>query len=183
MLVLKNVKVPQDVSITVLNGVLNIAGKQKGILLKKISGSTPCSSKENIYLHKDDIRTLHKPFALYIANKFNPVDWNILVIDYLTFWSKIYNSYEMLLGSIHYLSIHHILNKKISTLTSCDIEKLLFAKLLSCKSDLWLIDSYQFTMLNILCDIISTKITSNGVVLTAFDQKISKNELNLEDYE
>lgn len=175
-------------SITYLQGA-NGCGKTS--LLRIIAGIQK-PTKGHIYLGSRPgivIDNIKKPYCTYIGHNFG-LKSELTIFENLKFWSSIYNSLEALEASIHYFKLGDILSKKYYQLSAGNQKKVALSTLLSCQSDLWLLDEVESNLdqenRSLLHNLIISKANNGGIVLmTSHEQPAIKTAqiLKLEDYQ
>ncbi len=111
---------------------------------------------------------LKKPYCNYIGHNLG-LKCQITVLEYLTFWAKIYNSLETLESAIYYFRLHNILDEKCYKLSAGNQKKVALAKLVACQSNLWLLDEVEANLdqenKELLHSLIITKANNGGIIL------------------
>lgn len=165
-------------SITYLNGISKI---HNSALLKIIAGIRPVVSGNVI------IQT-QKPYCLYLGSALDLKN-NMTVLENLTFWAELYNSLETLEASIRCFELHNILDIRCGALSREEKKRTLLSKLISCQSNIWLLDKIDLnlepTMKDFVQNLIVAKANNGGIILITniHEQTIKTAQmLNLEDY-
>ncbi len=172
-------------SITYLNGY-NGCGKTS--LLRIIAGIQRPTNGHISYQNHSFLEEVEKPYCTYIGHNLG-LKLQLTVLENLKFWAEIYNSLEVLEASIHYFQLQHILDTKCYELSSGNQKKVALSRLLSCQSDLWLLDEVESNLDEqnraLLHNLIITKANNNGIVLlSSHERDIIKSAqfINIEDY-
>ncbi|MES2214455.1 MAG: heme ABC exporter ATP-binding protein CcmA [Pseudomonadota bacterium] len=158
-------------------------GSGKSSLLRIISGIQAPSQGEVLFCGKP-ISTLDKPYANYIGHNIGIKD-ELTVLENLAIWSRLYNSSIALPSSIHYFGLAEILHDKAYTLSKGNRQKVALARLLSCASDLWLLDEVETHLDDknqaLLNNLISVKANNGGIIIICshLESKI-KNAIEIE---
>jgi heme exporter protein A len=142
-------------------------GSGKTSLLRMIAGiQQPSSGK--ILFYNQEICNLAKPYCNYIGHNLG-LKSELKVLDYLKFWSKVYNSTETLEAAIHYFDLFDLLDKKCYELSKGNKKRVELSKLLCCQSDLWLLDEVESNLddknSRLLNNLIVSKANNNGIVI------------------
>ena len=110
-------------------------------------------------------------------------------LEHLKFWSRLYNSSETIEASIHYFGLQNVLNVTCGKLSIIDRKKLALSKLISCQSDIWLLDEIESDLNEetkyLVQNLIISKANNGGIILisTQCDKAIKTAQtLNMEDY-
>lgn len=122
------------------------------------------------------------PYCLYIGHKLGLKN-ELTVIENLRFWSNLYNSSETLDASIYYFGLQKILDKKCYELSAGNQKKVALSKLLSCQSELWLLDEVDTNLdeenKQLLHGLIASKASNEGIIMIASHAEIIKNAYTL----
>lgn len=172
------------------SSILYIHGKNgsgKTSLLRMIGGII-APLKGSILYKWQDIYNLPKPYCTYIGHNLG-LKQELTVFENLKFYSSFNNSLETLEASIHYFKLHEIIDKKCYELSRGNQKKVALSKLLSCQSDLWLLDEVEVNLdqenRRLLNNLIISKANNGGIVLiTTHDSPTIKTSQNIyiEDY-
>jgi heme exporter protein A len=172
-------------SIVYLNGA-NGCGKTS--LLRMIAGIQRPTSGHISYKYNSFLEESNKPYCTYIGHNLG-LKLQLTVFENLKFWSEIYNSLEVLEASIHYFQLQNILDTKCYELSSGNQKKVALSRLLSCQSDLWLLDEVESNLdqknRDLLNNLIIAKANNNGIILISSHEKAlvkSAQFMNIEDY-
>lgn len=180
-----------EISITLLPGSIVIIrganGVGKSSLLRIFAGLQEPSA--GIVLWNNALlQEAVKPFATYIGHNIGIKD-ELTVFENLVFWSRLYNSENMLQAAIHYFDLMDILPDKVFTLSAGNRQKIAIARLLACNADLWLLDEVEthFDERNtlLLHNAICAKANNAGIIImTSHDALRFKQaiEINIEDF-
>jgi len=167
--------------------VLGKNGSGKTSLLRAAAGIARISSG-NIYFKKNNIYDLPKPYCTYIGHNLG-IKQELTVFENLKYYSSFYNSLEALEASIHYFKLQKIMDKKCYELSSGTQKRVALSKLLSCKSNLWLLDEVETNLdaenKYLLNNLIISKANSGGIILiSSHDAPTIKTSQNLliDDY-
>ena len=167
--------------------ILGANGSGKTSLLRSTAG-IGSSSSGNIYFRGTNIHELPKPYCTYIGHNLG-LKPELSVFENLKSHSSFYNSLEALEASIHYFKLHEVLDKKCYELSSGTQKRVALSKLLSCQSDLWLLDEVETNLdaenKHLLNNLIVSKANNGGIILiSSHDAPTIKTSQNLyiEDY-
>lgn len=180
-----------DLSVSLLpSSIMYVLGKNgsgKTSLLRAAAGIARFSSG-NIYFKKNNIYDLPKPYCTYIGHNLG-IKQELTVFENLKYYSSFYNSLEALEASIHYFKLQEIMDKKCYELSSGTQKRVALSKLLSCKSNLWLLDEVETNLdaenKYLLNNLIISKANSGGIILiSSHDAPTIKTSQNLliDDY-
>lgn len=170
-------------SITYINGS---NGSGKTSLIRMIAGiQSPTSGKiylgmkpkytnlNSPWIYSDNYTT---PYCTYIGHNLG-LKLDYTVYDNLKFWSKIYNSETAFEASLHYFNLFDILYNKCYTLSAGMKKKVALSKLLSCQSNLWLLDEVESNLdeenQKLLYNLIITKANNGGIILLTSHSNIA----------
>jgi heme exporter protein A len=145
-------------SITYLNG---ISKPHNSALLKIIAGiKSPARGCV--------IESERKPYCLYIDNELGLKN-RMTVLENLTFWAELYNSLETLEASIHCFELQNILYVECRALSRLDKKRAVLSKLISCQSDIWLLDELDLDLddktKDFVQNLIISKANNGGIIL------------------
>jgi heme exporter protein A len=131
---------------------------------------------------------LKKPYCNYIGHNLG-LKSQITVLEYLKFWSEVYDSLEALESSIYYFKLHDILYQQCYKLSAGNQKKVALAKLIACQSNLWLLDEVESNLdqenKELLRNLIIIKANNGGIILITSHANIdikSAQIINLEQY-
>lgn len=171
-------------AIVVVNGP---NGSGKTSLLKVLAGLMHPNSGRILW-NQTNIDEVPRPYANYIGHAFGVKD-ELTVIENLKLWSVLYHSEHMFEAAIHYFGLGAILDDKVHTLSAGIRKKIALARLLTCNSDLWLLDEVENTLDEnnraLLYNAMVTKANSGGIIIMAsHNESPFKNaiQLNIEDF-
>ena len=129
-----------------------------------------------------------KPYCLYLSNNFG-LNNRMTVFENLKFWARLYNSIETMEASICYFGLQNVLDVACSKLSVIDKKKVVLSKLISCQSDIWLLDEIESDIdidtKKLLQNLIISKANNGGIILITphHDKWIETAQiLNIEDY-
>lgn len=174
---LSNNIIINNISFSASNGnLIFIKGKNgsgKTSLLRIIGGIITNYNGIITYNNKN-ILYLNKPYAEYIGHLL-PNKTNLTVYHYLEYLSTLYNKKELLEYVIKYLGFNKKLNKLYSRLSYGNKKKIIFARLIFSNAKLFLLDEIESnldkTNINLLCNIIKTKLNKDNIVICSTHQK------------
>jgi heme exporter protein A len=145
-------------SITYFNGISKL---HNTALLKIIAGMKPPVRGRIITLEQ-------KPYCLYIDNELGLKN-KMTVLENLTFWARLYNSLETLEASIHCFELQNILDIECGLLSRLDRKRVVLSKLISCQSDVWLLDEIDLDLddktKDFVRNLIISKANNGGIIL------------------
>lgn len=181
---INNVEIFSDFSFQLTSSTITYLqgsnGSGKTSLLRMIAGIQKPSSGKITYGKKAiDVDLLAKPYCLYIGHNI-ALKNELSVLENMQFWARFYDSIETVDAAIYYFNLGNILHKKCHELSAGNKQKLALTRLLTCKSDLWLLDEVDQNLdhsnKNILDNLIKTKANSGGlVILTTHETPRIKN--------
>ena len=168
---LKDKNLFSDLSLCLLpSSIMYIVGENgsgKTSLLRATAGIGECTSG-NISFKGKNISELPKAYSTYIGHNLG-LKQELTVFENLKYYSSFYNSLEALEASIHYFRLQNILYKKCYELSSGTKKKVALSKLLSCQSDLWLLDEVETNLdaenKQLLNNLIISKANNGGIIL------------------
>lgn len=184
----------KNLSVTILpSSIVHVKGANgsgKTTLLRAIAGITPITTGRIQYgprlQEMQDIYMLQKPYCTYLGHLFG-IKLEMTVLENLIFWSKIYKSDAMLNASISYFSLQNILEHKCYTLSSGTLKKVSLARLMSCNSDLWILDEPETGLDHntkiLLYQLLISKANNQGIVIIASHEQLNINQLQILDLE
>lgn len=151
-------------SITYLRGS---NGSGKSSLLRMIAGiQKPNSGTISFFGY--DINNIEKPYANYIGHNIGVKD-ELTVLENIKIWSRLYNSESLISAALHYFGLVDIMDTKAYTLSAGNRQKIALARLLSCESDIWLLDEVDAHLdaqnRALLNNAISSKASNGGIVI------------------
>ncbi|MCC8399415.1 MAG: heme ABC exporter ATP-binding protein CcmA [Rickettsia endosymbiont of Platyusa sonomae] len=171
-------------SIVYLQGA-NGCGKTS---LLRIVANIQNPTSGNILYRTLNCKYLKKPYCNYIGHNLG-LKSQTTVLEYLRFWSTIYDSLETLESSVHYFKLYNILHEKCYRLSAGNQKKVALAKLIACQSNLWLLDEVEANLdqenKELLYNLIISKANNGGIILLTSHSNIdikSAQIINLEDY-
>ncbi|CAF0915340.1 unnamed protein product [Didymodactylos carnosus] len=162
-------------------------GCGKTSLLRMIAGiQNPTKGK--ILYRSLECEEIKKPYCNYIGHNIG-LKSEITILEYLKFWSKIYDSIELLEPAIYYFKLHHLLHEKCYKLSAGNQKKIALAKLMACQTDLWLLDEIEANLdqenKELLYNLITSKANNGGIIiLTSHASPLinTAQVINLEEY-
>lgn len=160
----------RHLSVTCFGGcILKINGANgsgKTSLLRMIAGIQSYSG--SIYFKRVNIQNIAKPYCVYIGHNLG-IRTDLTVLQNLLFWSQIYHSDLLINSAIKYWNLESLLDMPCSDLSKGNLKKVALARLLSCNSDVWLLDevdnNLDFNNLTLLNNLLYAKINSGGIVI------------------
>ena len=181
----------KNISFTLFPGSITFIkgsnGSGKTSLLRILSGITEHSTG-NIFYNSILLSNLKKPYAQYIGHHL-AVKHNITVQEQVQFFASLYQSNKAINATMKYLALDKYKNELCSNLSQGNMKKLLLARLLISKSDLWLIDEIDSNLDNnntiLMQNIITTKANNGGIVIfTTHNEPFIKNPqiIDLDDF-
>lgn len=151
--------------------VVGCNGSGKSSLLRMIAGIDPsCDAK--IKLKGRPIGECKKPYAVYLGHQ-SGFKLQMTVRENLEFWSRIFNAQasatNVIDAVVYYMGLGDIIDTHCSKLSAGNLKKATIARLMLCKSDLWLLDEVHTNLdqsnLELLQNIVSAKLGSGGIVV------------------
>lgn len=82
------------------------------------------------------------PYCTYIGHKL-AINHELTVIENITFWAKAYNAEILIQAAISYLNLYDIIEEKCHRLSEGNLKKVALARLLVCRSKIWLLDEIE----------------------------------------
>lgn len=164
-------------------------GSGKTSLLRILAGIQK-PSKGYVTLGRKNIliEDFNKPYCTYIGHK-TAIKPEFTVFENLHFWSKVYNSEETLNAAIFYFHLEELIDRKCYELSAGERQKVALARLLSCNSNIWLLDEVENNLdtnnKQLLNNLIISKANSGGIIIaSSHNEPLVKSALilNLEDY-
>ncbi len=162
-------------------------GSGKTSLLRIISG-LQVPSKGRVLYRSLECKDLKKPYCNYIGHN-NGLKLQLTVLEYLKFWSQIYDSLEALESAIYYFKLSSILHTKCHILSAGNQKKLALAKLMACQTNLWLLDEVEANLdqenKGLLYNLIISKANNGGIIILTSHSNIdikTAEIIKLEDY-
>lgn len=188
-------KLFSNLSFTALpSAIICIAGKNgtgKTSFLRMAARIQRSSTKSKILFGTNltNIELIKKPFCTYIGHNIG-LKSALTVFEHLRYWSLLYNSFEVLEASIHYFNLEHLLEKKCYELSIGNKKKVALSKLLSCQSNLWLLDEADSNLdienKRLLDNLIISKANNGGIIIMTVHETSSietSQIINIEDYQ
>ena len=159
-------------SITYLTGD---NGSGKTSMLRMIAGIQAPSSGYISYGTKATLITeLPKPYCLYIGHN-NAIKPEYTVIENIAMWAKFYESPEAIDAAIYYFRLNEITHQKCYELSAGNKQKVALARLLTCRSNIWLLDEVDQNLdksnRDLLDKLIVTKADNGGIILLTTHEK------------
>ena len=180
MLICENLILKSDV-ITILNNISftlfpgsitfikGSNGSGKTSLLRILAGITEQTSG-NIFYNAILLSKLEKPYSQYIGHHY-AIKHNITVGEQLQCFASLYQCNEAISATMKYLELDKYQNDLCSNLSQGNMKKLLLARLLMSKSDLWLIDEIDSNLDDknriLMQNIITIKANNGGIIICA----------------
>ncbi len=134
------------------------------------------------------VSELEKPYCTYVGHNL-ALKMELTVLENLSFWSANHDSSEMIEASIHYFGLYELLYKKCYELSSGTQKKVALARLMSCQSNLWLLDEVETNLDQenqyLLNNLLIAKANQGGIIIISTHGKQlikSALELNLSNY-
>lgn len=165
-------------------------GSGKTSLLRMIAGiQAPSEGKITFSKDSSPMTNLTKPYCTYIGHKFG-VKPELTVLENLEVWAKIYNSEELVYASIVYFSLQGLEDTKCYELSAGNQKKVALARLLCCRSKLWLLDEVDSNLdkknKQLLLNMIVSHADNGGIVFMTSHNALeikSAHILNISDYQ
>lgn len=151
-------------SITYLRGS---NGSGKSSLLRMIAGiQKPGLGAISFYGY--DINNIEKPYANYIGHNIGIKD-ELTVLENIRLWARLYDSEALIHAALYYFGLIDLMDTKAYKLSAGNRQKIALARLLSCESDLWLLDEVDAHLdaqnRALLNNAISSKAGNGGIVI------------------
>lgn len=143
-------------------------GSGKTSLLRMIADiQTPTNGSITFSRDSHPISRLAKPYCTYIGH-YSAVKPELTVLENLEFWSKIYNSTELVNAAIVYFSLQELIDKRCYELSAGNQKKVALARLVACQSKLWLLDEVDSNLdsdnKKLLLNLILSHADNGGIV-------------------
>ena len=138
----------RDLSFTMLPGAIIYLrgdnGSGKSSLLRILAGlQSPTIGR--VLLQHQPIESVRKPCVVYIGHELG-INLGLSVQDNLLFWARIYGSLELLEVAILYFNLESFLSLRAQQLSAGNKQKLVLARLMLNRSNLWLLDEVNNNM-------------------------------------
>ena len=111
------------------------------------------------------------------------------ILENIQFWAKIYNSSPMIASALSYLGLSSLQNEKVANLSAGNKKKVALARLMACKSRIWLLDEIDTnldqTNKELIHNCIYSKANNGGIIIYTGhnNSNLQSNiKINLEDY-
>lgn len=192
-IIANNQKLIENLSVTFLpSSIVYLKGRNgcgKTSLLMTIAGiKSPAHGKITFGKNNLLIEELKKPYCTYIGHNIG-INQELTVYQNLRFWPQIYNSSESLDTAIYYFGLETILDIKCYELSAGNLKKIALTRLLSCRSNLWLLDEVEANLdenhKKLLNHMIILKSNSGGIIFISTHSEPSIKSalvLNVEQY-
>ena len=192
--ILENKIFYQNISMTILpSSIVYIQGKNgsgKTSFLRMLAGiQLPSTGKITFSKNSLPITQLNKPYCTYIGHRFG-IKLELTVLENIEFWAKIYDSEQLVNAAIVYFSLQDVVNTKCYELSAGNQKKVALARLLACRSKLWLLDEVDSNLDSInkqlLLNLIISHADNGGIVfITSHHPPEIKSAqiLNISEYE
>jgi heme exporter protein A len=192
--ILENKIFYQNISMTILpSSIVYIQGKNgsgKTSLLRMLAGiQLPSAGKITFSKNSLPITQLNKPYCTYIGHHFG-IKLELTILENIEFWAKIYDSEQLVNAAIIYFSLQDLVNTKCYELSAGNQKKVALARLLACRSKLWLLDEVDSNLDSInkqlLLNLIISHADNGGIVfITSHHPPEIKSAqiLNISEYE
>lgn len=162
-------------------------GSGKSSLLRMIAGiQKPSFGAISFFGY--DINNIEKPFANYIGHNIGIKD-ELTVLENIKIWAQLYDSESLISAALYYFGLMEIMDTKAYTLSAGNRQKIALARLLSCESDLWLLDEVDAHLdaqnRALLNNAIISKASNGGIVIiTSHAKPEFKNviDIDMEDF-
>ncbi len=146
-------------------------GSGKTSLLRMLAGiQTPTNGNITFSKNSHPISSLAKPYCTYIGHHF-AIKPELTVLENLEFWSKIYNSAELINAAIIYFCLQNVADKRCYELSAGNQKKVALARLVACQSKLWLLDEVDSNLDSVnkqlLLNLILSHADNGGIVFIA----------------
>ena len=129
-----------------------------------------------------------KPYCTYIGHHLG-IKLELTVFENMKFWSKIYDSQELIDASVAYFSLQEAMDQKCYELSAGNRKKLALTRLMICPSKLWLLDEVDSNLdsnnRQLLLNLIVSHANNGGMTFIAShnDSAIKTAQiLNISDY-
>jgi heme exporter protein A len=192
--ILENKTFYQNISMTILpSSIVYIQGKNgsgKTSFLRMLAGiQLPSTGKITFSKNSLPITQLNKPYCTYIGHHFG-IKLELTILENIEFWAKIYDSEQLVNAAIIYFSLQDLVNTKCYELSAGNQKKVALARLLACRSKLWLLDEVDSNLDSInkqlLLNLIISHADNGGIVfITSHHPPEIKSAqiLNISEYE
>ncbi|MBP7189861.1 MAG: heme ABC exporter ATP-binding protein CcmA [Rickettsiaceae bacterium] len=185
------VSIFKNLSFSVVNGsITHIIGKNgcgKTSLFRMISSIQPPTSGA-IKIDGVEISEIEKPYVNYMGHNIALKD-DLTILENIRLFSALYNSEEMIQSALYYFGIIELQDQKLYNLSAGNKQKVALARLMSCSSDLWLLDEVDSHLDEenraLLYNLIATKANNGGIILmTSHRDILIKNitKIDIEDF-
>ncbi|MBN8511520.1 MAG: heme ABC exporter ATP-binding protein CcmA [Rickettsiales bacterium] len=163
----------KNLSVTLLpSSILYLQGDNgagKTSLLRMLAGiQKPSSGKITIGKDQTPLRYIRKPYCNYIGHQF-AIKPELSVYENISFFSKLYGTETLLNAAITYMGLERKLDSKCYLLSAGNQKKVAIARLLACRSKLWLLDEADSNLdqetKNKLLHLIISHADSGGIVV------------------
>ena len=164
-------------------------GSGKTSLLRMIAGIQK-PSKGKITFGKDNITidAMPKPYCTYIGHN-TALKLDLTILENIKFWANISGTMELIDAAIHYFQLQKLLSCKAYELSAGERKKVALTRLITCPSQLWLLDEVDVNLdkknQDLLNNLIITKADSGGIIfLTTHNMPAIKTAdiINLQEY-
>lgn len=182
-----------NISLSLLpSSIVYLSGKNgsgKTSLLRMLAGiQKPTQGSISYDKRNILISRLKKPYCTYIGHKIG-LKQELSVIDNLNYWAQVYNSKTLVESSIIYFQLQEYRNTKCYQLSIGNQKKLGLAKLMTCKSSLWLLDEVDTNLdqdnKTLLINLIISHSANGGIVFISSHSKLDVKAtltMNMSDY-
>jgi heme exporter protein A len=161
-----------DIALTLLPGSITLVsgknGSGKTSFLRMIAGVLPLQKDSEIFINEQKISEVQKPYLNFIEHQTAVLE-QLTVLENLEFWAKAYDSELLIASAITYFNLSEFIDKKCSELSAGNRKKVALARLVCCKSDLWLLDEVEVNLdeenKNLLYNLIKVKADNGGIII------------------